>query len=188
MPAVLFFIICQPPVTRAPGSIGPAPDIHAHHLPVVPVLPTVYTFPQASRQRTVDPGIRGRNDLRARCADSHRLPVAEPWRRSPPAPRCSFPAVGSNAGPLHEHRAAAPRDSASSPSAPVPANRSRQRAPWIWCDSQLKRVSRMRSEVGLRPSTSAISKRRLRQFPATIRSRPVWGLALCFRLAIVASP
>ncbi|MGB5628687.1 MAG: signal recognition particle-docking protein FtsY, partial [Woeseiaceae bacterium] len=43
------------------------------------------------------------------------------------------------------------------------------------------------SDVGLNPSTSAISKRRLRQFPATIRSRPALDLSLCCRLAIAAS-
>ena len=46
--------------------------------------------------------------------------------------------------------------------------------------SQLKtsREFAPRSDAG--PSTSAISKRRLRQFPATIRSRPAWDLFALF--------
>src|SRR3546814_8597467 len=43
---------------------------------------------------------------------------------------------------------AAPRDSASMPSAPLPANRSRQRAPSIRGASQSNRVCRIRSGVG----------------------------------------
>ena len=67
---------------------------------------------------------------------------------------------------------AAPRDSASSPSAPLPANRSRQLAPSIQGCSQLKSVSRTRSGVGRRPSLSATRSRRLRQLPPMMRSRP----------------
>ncbi|CAM2182673.1 hypothetical protein PSAC2689_40478 [Paraburkholderia sacchari] len=50
---------------------------------------------------------------------------------------------------------AAPRDAASKPSAPLPANRSRQRWPSRRWPSQLKSVSRTRSGVGRRPSRSS---------------------------------
>ena len=67
---------------------------------------------------------------------------------------------------------AAPRDNASRPSAPVPANRSRQRVPSTTGASQLNRVSRILPAVGRNPGLSATGKRRPRHFPATIRSRP----------------
>jgi uncharacterized protein YcbX len=54
---------------------------------------------------------------------------------------------------------AAPRLAASKPSAPLPANRSRQRTwPQVWssrCSSQLNTVSRTRSGVGRSPSASS---------------------------------
>ena len=50
---------------------------------------------------------------------------------------------------------AAPRDAASKPSAPVPANRSRQRRPSRSWPSQLNSVSRTRSGVGRKPGTEA---------------------------------
>src|SRR5205823_4446333 len=45
-------------------------------------------------------------------------------------------------------RCDAPRERASRPSAPLPANRSSARAPWVRAPSQLKSVSRTRSGVG----------------------------------------
>src|SRR3984885_259772 len=65
---------------------------------------------------------------------------------------------------------AAPRDSASRPSAPLPANRSRQCAPAICGASQLNTVSRTRSGVG-RMSPSGKRQVRPRQLPPMIRSR-----------------
>jgi len=50
---------------------------------------------------------------------------------------------------------AAPRDAASKPSAPLPANASRQRQPSRSCPSQLNSVSRTLSGVGRKPGRSA---------------------------------
>ena len=66
--------------------------------------------------------------------------------------------------------ALAPRDSASSPSAPLPANRSRQRLPSTTGASQLKRVSRTRSGVGRMPGCRGKRIRRPRHSPPIIRS------------------
>src|SRR5215831_13600519 len=65
---------------------------------------------------------------------------------------------------------AAPRDSASKPSAPLPANRSRQALPLKSWPSQLNTVSRTRSGVGLRSSASGNSTRRLRHSPPMMRT------------------
>src|SRR5947207_12794974 len=65
---------------------------------------------------------------------------------------------------------AAPRESASKPSAPLPAKRSRQAMPARSCPSQLNSVSRTRSGVGLRSAASGNSMRRLRHRPPTIRT------------------
>jgi hypothetical protein len=65
---------------------------------------------------------------------------------------------------------AAPRESDSSPSAPLPANRSRHRAPAIRGASQLKRVSRTRSGVGRIPGEGGNRSFLPRHFPPMIRS------------------
>ena len=67
---------------------------------------------------------------------------------------------------------AAPRDSASSPSAPLPANRSRQRLPGTLAISQLNRVSRTRSGVGRMPPSPGKRMRRPRHSPPMMRR--VW--------------
>src|SRR5690606_38213244 len=64
---------------------------------------------------------------------------------------------------------AAPRDRASSPNAPLPAKRSRQRAPAITGISQLNRVSRTRSGVGRNPSISGNCRRLPRHSPPMMR-------------------
>jgi len=71
-----------------------------------------------------------------------------------------------------KHASAAPRDNASKPSTPVPAKRSRQRAPTTASCNQLNSVSRTRSGVGRTAVQSGISMRRPRHSPATIRMRP----------------
>ena len=68
---------------------------------------------------------------------------------------------------------AAPRDNASKPSAPVPAKRSRQRAPGKCIASQLNRVSRMRSAVGRNSRWAAMGMRVRRQRPPMIRTAPL---------------
>ncbi len=64
----------------------------------------------------------------------------------------------------------APLEMASRPSAPEPANRSRQRVPAMECCSQLNNVSRTRSGVGRSPGRSGKLMRRPRQAPAMIRT------------------
>src|SRR6266705_1073264 len=71
---------------------------------------------------------------------------------------------------------AAPRESASKPSAPLPANRSRHAMPVSSRPSQLNSVSRTRSGVGLKSAASGNSMRRLRHRPPMIRT--VLGLVL----------
>lgn len=63
----------------------------------------------------------------------------------------------------------APRERASMPQAPLPANRSRQAARGNASCSQLNRVSRTRSAVGRSPSTSGNCNLRLRHCPAMMR-------------------
>jgi hypothetical protein len=70
----------------------------------------------------------------------------------------------------------APRESASMPSAPVPANKSRQRAPSMIGASQLNSVSRTRSGVGRRPGASGTSSRDRRRLPPMMRTDPNAGL------------
>lgn len=65
---------------------------------------------------------------------------------------------------------AAPRDKASMPNTPVPANKSRQRAPGSRGASQLNKVSRTRSPVGRRPGASGTGICRRRQSPPMIRT------------------
>jgi fused signal recognition particle receptor len=69
---------------------------------------------------------------------------------------------------------AAPRDSASKPRAPLPANRSRQRAPTMTGASQLNIVSRTLSGVGLKPASAGTGKSRPRHSPAMIRTLPAF--------------
>lgn len=63
----------------------------------------------------------------------------------------------------------APRDRASKPSAPVPAKRSNTLAPRMSAMSQLKRVSRSRSPVGLSPFSLPTVNFRPRHCPPMIR-------------------
>ncbi len=63
----------------------------------------------------------------------------------------------------------APRESDSSPSAPLPANRSRQRAPTMRGPSQLNSVSRTRSGVGRTSGMSGKRQRRPRIAPPMTR-------------------
>ena len=65
----------------------------------------------------------------------------------------------------------APREAASSESAPEPAYRSRQRRPVRSCPSQLNSVSRTRSGVGRRPGTAGKRTRRPRKAPPMMRTR-----------------
>ena len=66
----------------------------------------------------------------------------------------------------------APRDSASNPKAPEPANRSTHDAPLMAGVSQLNRVSRTRSDVGRRPSQSDTGSLRPRHWPPIMRTWP----------------
>lgn len=68
---------------------------------------------------------------------------------------------------------ATPLDSASNPRAPLPAKRSRQQLPGNIGVNQLNKVSRIREELGLNPSTIGNSNFLLRHFPAMIRRLPV---------------
>ncbi|MNV77661.1 hypothetical protein D3C71_1711030 [compost metagenome] len=67
---------------------------------------------------------------------------------------------------------AAPRDTASSPSAPLPANRSSTRAPPNRGISQLNSVSRTRSLLGRSPGDSGTGSFVLRHLPPMIRTWP----------------
>src|SRR2546423_4629378 len=64
----------------------------------------------------------------------------------------------------------APRDSASIPTAPDPAQRSRKRASSMRGAMTLKRVSRRRSEVGRTCIDGGLRRTRPRYFPAMIRT------------------
>ena len=63
---------------------------------------------------------------------------------------------------------AAPREIASIPTAPEPAQRSRKRLPWIRGAMTLNRVSRRRSDVGRTSSDGGLFRFRPRNFPAMI--------------------
>ena len=65
---------------------------------------------------------------------------------------------------------AAPRDAASNPIAPLPANRSRHRLVRMSCPSQLNTVSRTRSGVGRRSVWSGKVRTRLRHSPPMMRT------------------
>ncbi len=77
----------------------------------------------------------------------------------------------------------APRDNASKPSAPLPAKQSITMAPGKAGMSQLNRVSRTRSGVGLKPSRSKTSIFERLSDPPIIRT-PVWALRLFISLFI----
>src|SRR4051794_349780 len=74
---------------------------------------------------------------------------------------------------------AAPRDSASSPSAPLPAKRSATRAPSSACPRMLIHASRTRSAVGRTRPSFGTANRRPPKAPATILTRSparVWRM------------
>ena len=75
---------------------------------------------------------------------------------------------------LFRSTCAAPRESDSRPSAPLPAKRSRQRAPDTWGPSQLNRVSRTRSGVGRISGDGGKRSFLPRQVPPMIRSTRAW--------------
>ncbi len=90
------------------------------------------------------------------------------------------------------HTLAAPREAASSPSAPVPEKASRQRQPDKSWPSQLNRVSRTRSGVGRRPGKWGTGRRvrfhcppMMRISPAPLRSagEPTWAAGAAGALA-----
>ena len=64
---------------------------------------------------------------------------------------------------------AAPRETASNENTPLPANRSRKRAPRMRSPAMLKYACRARSEVG-RTSRGGTAMRRPRSVPAVIRT------------------
>ena len=70
---------------------------------------------------------------------------------------------------------AAPLDKHSSPNAPVPANRSKQREPAIFGVNQLNSVSRTRSPVGRSPGSSIKWRLRPRHWPPIMRSVEFFG-------------
>lgn len=67
----------------------------------------------------------------------------------------------------------APREAASNPRAPLPANKSRQREPSIRGDSQLNSVSRTRLGVGLIACAGGKASTLRFHFPPMIRTRPL---------------
>src|SRR5438874_2140166 len=79
---------------------------------------------------------------------------------------------------------AAPRESASKQSAPVPAKRSRQCAPAMYGASQLKSVSRTRSGVGRNPCAANTGSRRPRQRPPMMRIAPGYEVPAAFALLL----
>src|SRR6185312_4690007 len=98
------------------------------------------------------------------------------WRRA----AISRAAAGSRSTKV---TCAAPRDSASSPSAPLPAKRSRQRAPGTRGASQLKRVSRTRSGVGRISCEGGKRRRRPCHAPraaVSVHGHPLGGAKRCF--------
>src|SRR5690242_67862 len=86
-----------------------------------------------------------------------------------------FARRASRAGRARSTKSAlvAPRDSASSPRAPDPANRSRTRAPGIEVWRMLNQASRTRPDVGRVLSPAGVFSRRRRNSPATISITPV---------------
>ena len=116
-------------------------------------MPRAGSTRTAGRERQ-DPTapIAARGEDVAGFAALRKKPNAD-WRRmmqfSTPS-RCAFLRSASVAARLLSTNTAlrAPRDSASNPSAPLPANKSRQRRSTTSAASQLKRVSRTRPSVG----------------------------------------
>src|SRR5690606_29040742 len=117
----------------------------------------------AMSKRTSAPCCRFRN----RRASSRITRAFAPSRAT-----CSASTRASAGSRSTSHASAAPRDSASRPSAPLPAKRSTTRAPANTGASQLKSVSRTRSGVGRRSGRLGNSSRRPRHLPPMIRSRP----------------
>ena len=102
--------------------------------------------------RTADRETPGRS-MRVRCAPSTRARRRLRCCTCVACKRCCVTriAAASCASCSSSTTCAAPRDAASKPSAPVPANASRQRQPLRSCPSQLNSVSRTRSIVGRSP-------------------------------------
>src|SRR3984893_5347141 len=121
--------------------------------------------PNGGSKKTMSNGRGGERRYRA-------APISTTWPLLAPPKRisCSCRAREAATACSTNTSSFAPRERASSPSAPEPANRSRHRAPAMWCCSQLNKVSRTRSGVGLRPGTSGKFTRRPRQPPPMIRT------------------
>ena len=113
----------------------------------IPPAPRVRTADRERPRRRARAG-RAQEARRAQFHDPRLGRAAQalqlaPARRARPACACSTNTTSR-----------APRDSASSPSAPEPANKSRQRLSTMECCSQLNKVSRTRSGVGRSPGAS----------------------------------
>ena len=132
----------------------------------------------ADPSQTGDPGTPGQS----RAPPRQGTPAHRRARRArPPRPTASRRARSSRAAVTSRSTnvaCAAPRDSASSPSAPLPANRSRQRAPCARVPSQLNSVSRTRSGVGRSPSLAGKRSLRPRQLPPMMRRTRAWPARL----------
>ena len=133
----------------------------------------VWRVPPPVRDRTrAGPGTRCRISRRAggvqANASAHvMVTLAAPRVRTA---RSSASATPRSRSTITTHFA--PREAASKPSAPVPANRSRQRASSTSPASQLNNVSRTRSGVGRIRSVVTTGSRRLLQRPAMMRTAP----------------
>ncbi len=127
----------------------------------------------STKARSNTPACSPRSHAKASPACTSSWPPAS--RRSPNCLR--FRASRGSASTICTD--AAPRDNASSPSAPLPANRSTTCAPGNCGCSQLKRVSRTRSVVGRRPGRSGTGRRVPRQRPPMMRILP--GKSDCAR-------
>ena len=102
-----------------------------------------------------------------------RVFFSAPGRESFGLPEFSFPRMTVNAGRSDSTRTAilAPRERASRPSAPVPANRSRTDASSVLPPRMLKIASRTRSAVGRTACPLGVRSRLPRHFPDTMRTR-----------------
>ena len=91
---------------------------------------------------------------------------------NPVASMLAFSAASAAGADSTNVAEAAPRDTASSPSAPEPANRSSTSAPsrQPWLCSELKTASRTLLVVGRTSMPSGVLNRRPRASPAMIRS------------------
>ena len=123
------------------------------------------------------------------CWASQRLASARCSRMTPCAPSCWMlpcrPRAMAGFCSTMSTRAA-PREAASKPRAPLPANRSMQRQPLRSCPSQLNRVSRTRSGVGRRPGASGTGSRRRFHWPPMMRMREVMMRILKCVMAVMA--